>query len=733
MVDYSSDPWAAYNNNYANVTARGKDQQATIDNMLNARAAKEAGVALGNNDYKGAANALYSRGNVDAGLKVQDYGQAQDKAKREQQITVLGRAAKALRDIPDPQARIGVLQNQIAPALQSVGIGPDVISQIAHSDLSDQSLDAFMTTLGQEAEKLQIVPSGGGGYNAVDPRKGRVVYSQAPSVIDPTKTYLDYGNGQPTPAAAAPAAPASAPSGDPVQAGGDNYLARLGQVESNNNPNAKNGSSTGLYQFHPDTFARLGGTDINNADQQKAAALKLAQESAQQLQGAGVPVDDANLYIMHQQGSGGGLALLKAPPETNAIAALTPVYGNPTRARQAIVNNGGTPDMTAGQFVQMWRQKWGQGAQQSQSAQPYQVASNGDTPPPPSGMNLPAGARVIHAAQPKPTTRPATAAEKAQYGIPADTPAQIKPDGTIEPIKVGDTGVEPLGPGNSESSSLLAQTGLSMPAFLAITGQASKLPRDAATRNRAFKEAEQFANQRGVDISTMGSQYDAYNKTLQSNIMRNNQTKILEGEIDGTIGVLQPLADQAGMGNLRIGNVAKLFAGKEVNDPTVQQYRQQLLILQSELAGMNAAARGNIDQSGNVKTDQSDMQDAARVILSGLNSRGAGGLAQTIRSTTDKNRTVLENNIDGSRKAIWDLFGVGQNYKPTSASQVHSAVGASKGLTPAQLKAVAPFKGSTAPEGSAGNPVVTRTKADYDRLKSGQHYVFTDGRVMVKP
>jgi hypothetical protein len=52
---------------------------------------------------------------------------------------------------------------------------------------------------------------------------------------------------------------------------------------------------------------------------------------------------------MHQQGPGGGRALLTAPPEVGAVAVLTPVYGNPKIAEDAIVRNGGTPDMTAGQ------------------------------------------------------------------------------------------------------------------------------------------------------------------------------------------------------------------------------------------------------------------------------------------------------------------------------------------------------------------------------------------------
>lgn len=231
-------------------------------------------------------------------------------------------------------------------------------------------------------------------------------------------------------------------------------------------------------------------------------------------------------------------------------------------------------------------------------------------------------------------------------------------------IAQGGNTPEPLGAGDPAAHELLGQTGLSVPAFYVLTGQSSSLPRDAATRNIAFKQAEQFAKTHGVDISSLGDQYQAYNQTLRSNIMRNNQTNILEQEIAGTIDVLKPIADQAGMGSLNIVNVGKLFAGKQFNDPTVQKYRQQLLILQSELAGMNAAARGNIDQSGNVKTDQGDMADAAQVIMNGLNSGGAEGLKQAVQDTTTKNRAVLQTNIDATRRAIWGLFGVGDHYQP---------------------------------------------------------------------
>lgn len=44
------------------------------------------------------------------------------------------------------------------------------------------------------------------------------------------------------------------------------------------------------------------------------------------------------------------------------------------------------------------------------------------------------GARVVAQGSPKPTARPATPEEKAAYGIPADVPAQMKPDGSVDVI-----------------------------------------------------------------------------------------------------------------------------------------------------------------------------------------------------------------------------------------------------------------------------------------------------------
>lgn len=227
---------------------------------------------------------------------------------------------------------------------------------------------------------------------------------------------------------------------------------------------------------------------------------------------------------------------------------------------------------------------------------------------------------------------------------------------------------------DANSKSILAQTGLTMPGFLVLTGQASKLPRDKASRTRAFQEAENFANKAGVDVSTFASQYDANTETLQSNIKRANMTKVMEDELAGTIKTLKPVADAAKLGQLRVANVAKMFAGQEVNDPVIQNYRFNLNQLKTELAAYSAATQG---RGGNSITMQ-DYHEAEQVIKDGLSSKGADGLNAAVHAATGKMNSVMARNIRSSNKAVWNLFGVGQNFDklyPTDEGGDHGESG----------------------------------------------------------
>lgn len=213
------------------------------------------------------------------------------------------------------------------------------------------------------------------------------------------------------------------------------YLRQLARVESAGNPSARNGSSTGIFQFQPATFQRVGGGNINDVGDQTKAALQLAREDRAKLQELGLPTDPATLYLMHQQGAGGGPALLTAPPEINAIAALTPAYGgNEARARQAVLGNGGTADMTAGEFVQSVRNYFTTG----QRSSPGPAAAGGGDPP-----------GVLYG-QPKPGYRMATSEEKRANGLPDDQPYQVSPDGQFSKLDSGKKGTSvKLPPGSN--------------------------------------------------------------------------------------------------------------------------------------------------------------------------------------------------------------------------------------------------------------------------------------------
>jgi hypothetical protein len=209
------------------------------------------------------------------------------------------------------------------------------------------------------------------------------------------------------------------------------------------------------------------------------------------------------------------------------------------------------------------------------------------------------------------------------------------------------------------SQSILAQTGLSLNAFRALTGQTSQLPRDRFTRNQANREAQKWANEHGVDVSTLASQYKANNDVLAANIARMANTKIMENELQGTISNLQGVVKSADLGRVNFANVAKIWAGQQVNDDMAQQYAMHLNQLRNELAAYNAATQGRSGSS----ILQTDMNEADKVLRNGMASGSLQGLSTAVANSTGKMKGVMENSVDAARKAVWDTFGVGDKYK----------------------------------------------------------------------
>lgn len=135
------------------------------------------------------------------------------------------------------------------------------------------------------------------------------------------------------------------------------FMNAMAAVESGGNPLAYNKSgAAGMFQLMPKTAASLGVTDPYDVKQSANAAAKLATDNARYFtkQTGRVP-EGRELYLLHQQGMGGGTALAQNPT-MSAVDALT--KGGQKNAAQAILQNGGTLNMTAQQFADMIMAKY---------------------------------------------------------------------------------------------------------------------------------------------------------------------------------------------------------------------------------------------------------------------------------------------------------------------------------------------------------------------------------------
>lgn len=129
------------------------------------------------------------------------------------------------------------------------------------------------------------------------------------------------------------------------------YLERMAMIESSGNPNARAGSSSaeGLFQFIDSTAKQYGLKDKFDPVASTDAAARLASDNARVLKKSlGREPQAWELYLAHQQGAGGASKLL-----SNPSAKAVDIVG-----REAVVNNGGHADMTAGEFVRIWANKY---------------------------------------------------------------------------------------------------------------------------------------------------------------------------------------------------------------------------------------------------------------------------------------------------------------------------------------------------------------------------------------
>jgi hypothetical protein len=138
------------------------------------------------------------------------------------------------------------------------------------------------------------------------------------------------------------------------------YVQRVIAIESGGNPNAVAGSHKGLGQFSPALEAKYGINDSNRTDPQvQAAAIQQeADENRPQLAKAlGRDPTPGELYLAHQQGLAGATAIL-THPDMPAWQAIRPFYKDDATAKQAIAGNGGSDQISAGDFAAQWKAKF---------------------------------------------------------------------------------------------------------------------------------------------------------------------------------------------------------------------------------------------------------------------------------------------------------------------------------------------------------------------------------------
>jgi hypothetical protein len=146
-------------------------------------------------------------------------------------------------------------------------------------------------------------------------------------------------------------------------------------LESSGDAGAKNPNSpaAGLMQIMPATAKQYGVTDPYDVGQSVKGAQGLLTDNRKALRASlGREPTTGELYLAHQQGATGAAALL-ANPDKPAVTVLTSVYRDEGKAQAAIAKNGGTADMTAGQFASMWTAKAGD----TGAAQPLETPPGG--------------------------------------------------------------------------------------------------------------------------------------------------------------------------------------------------------------------------------------------------------------------------------------------------------------------------------------------------------------------
>lgn len=207
---------------------------------------------------------------------------------------------------------------------------------------------------------------------------------------------------------------------------------------------------------------------------------------------------------------------------------------------------------------------------------------------------------------------------------------------------------------------MLQHAGLTLGEFTVLTGNASRLTRGQERRD-AFAGANKWLGQTTeVDFSSLASRYQSVNRALQLNEIKFNLVRNAENEIHVDIENLRAVMQKLGLGDIQAANRIQAWALGQITDPRAIEYVFLLNQLQNDITLYNQASQGGQSQA---PTDAL-RNEAKEIIGIGASEGSLEGLFSGLTASISGMSRVNLSALNRTEKAIWDMFGVGEHYRP---------------------------------------------------------------------
>ena len=210
-----------------------------------------------------------------------------------------------------------------------------------------------------------------------------------------------------------------------------------------------------------------------------------------------------------------------------------------------------------------------------------------------------------------------------------------------------------------QTKNMLDHAGLSLPEFMVVIGKTSSLAR-GRTRTEAIEKANRWLREKGIDPSTMSTEYENYNNALGFNIRKYNLVRGAESEIYQDIQNIRSVVERMGLSEVQVLDKFKIGFEGQFNDPDVAEYIFYINQIQSNFALLNWASQGG---GGQGVTD-AIMRDSKAIISAGASQRTLDGLFRGLQRSVRGMANVNREAVNRTRSDVWELFNVKEHYTP---------------------------------------------------------------------